>query len=529
MSLLSRRLAWNQHVKRVASQTVVADLSVRLLSTFTIDPLGPYMGDALCQTFVPEITVGGFDQIVQELFAFDGSAGDCIVVWPRFEDLWQGNWPLLEHDGDATLDRLHEIADVAADRAASNGQTLLFVLPALPQAQPLGVGDAGNCFGVAAVCHRTRESLRSKLTVAPGTLVADAEDVVRQLGIAATFDNRRMSAASIPYTEEAFALMGDRLARLLILSRRGARKVAVVDADNTLWGGVVGEEGADGVDLSGQGPGASFLEFQSYLLALRRAGMIIAVASKNNEADTFEAFGRREMILRRDHLAAWRINWDPKSRNIEAMAEELNLGTASMVFIDDSPMERAEVVDSLPEVAVLAMPEDPAGWWESVARSGVLDRLPPTASDLGRAESYATETQRRVVRSQLSHEEFLRGLELEVSVITPSEADLARFAQLISKTNQFTLGGERHSEASLRTMLKDGAAARLFAAKDRFGDYGVIGAILLRPTSPADAAQDISISSPGLLLDSFVLSCRAMSAELKMPCWPKRPDLAPNG
>jgi FkbH-like protein len=508
MSLLSRRLAWSKHTKASAADPAKIDLRVHLLSTFTIDPLAPYLGHALLDHFLPVVTVGGFDQIVPALLAPDDdlSHADVLVVWPRFEDLWNGEWPLLDGDNSGAHERLSEIVDLAARHVAASGQTLVFVLPGLPQAAPLGVGDAGNVFGVGASGYRSRESLRGQIAETTGALLLDAEEMIRTLGIAA-FDNRRMAAATIPYTEDALAFAGDRIARLVSLSRRGARKIAVVDADNTLWGGVVGEEGADGVDLADQGPGVSYREFQKYLLALRRAGMLVAVSSKNNEADAFDAFKRREMELRQEHLAAWRIDWNAKSGNIEAMAEELNLGTASMVFIDDSPMERAEVSSALPEVAVLEMPEDPAGWWETIARSGLLDRLAPTSSDLGRAESYAVETQRRVVRSTVSPAEFLTGLELVVTVIDPGTNDIPRFAQLLAKTNQFTFGGERHPEATVASLLRSGSVGRLFAARDRFGDYGVIAALLLRPSE----GQSDGTSSRELTIDSFVLSCRAMA------------------
>lgn len=490
----------------MAQGSLVSDLSVHILSTFTVDPLVAYLGHALADLFVPALAVGGFDQIVQQFLepSEELSAANIVIVWPRFEDLWHGDWPLVEGDNTATNERLHEIAEVAVEHTLQHGQTLVFVLPALPQAQPLGVGDAGNRFGVSASATATRESLRSFLSTSPGALVFDTEEVVRTLGIATAFDNRRMAAATIPYTEEAFSLAGERMARLIGIALRGAKKVAVVDADNTLWGGVVGEEGADGIDLADQGPGVSYREFQHYLLALRRAGLLVALASKNNQADAFDAFNRREMVLQQQHLAAWRVDWNAKSGNIAAMADELNLGASSMVFVDDSPMERSEVSSALPDVVTLEMPEDPAGWWATIALAGAFDRLAPTASDLGRAESYSIETKRRVVRSAVSAEEFLAGLELIVSVIDPGPGDIPRFAQLLSKTNQFTLGGERHSESALVSMLDSGAIGRLFAAADRFGDYGVIGAILLRE-DPSE------VSDGDLTLDSFVLSCRAMA------------------
>jgi FkbH-like protein len=499
VSLLARRLAW-QKLDRVADRTI--DLRAYLLSTFTVNPLGPYLGSALAGSgFQPSIDIGPFDQIQQSLLFGDvGSHSDLVVVWARLEELWSGQWPLLDGDADAGAGALVEIGELCVRCAADQGVTVVVVLPAVPEYVPLGVGDAGNPFGVLASAHKAREDLRRTVSGSPGVLVFDAEAVVREIGSRNAADHRRMAAATIPYTEETFALVADRLARLVNLDRRGAKKVAVVDADNTLWGGVVGEEGAAGVDLSEQGPGMSYRSFQRYLLDLRRAGTILAVASKNNEADALEVFERREMALKVGDLAAWRINWDPKSANLIAMAEDLNLGTSSMVFIDDSAMERAEVEANVDGVTTLEMPEDPAGWLDSIVGSGALDRLPPTGSDLGRAESYAQETRRVQARKSTDIGEFLRSLDLKVAIFEPATTDLGRLAQLVAKTNQFTLGGYRHTEAEVAALAgRSDVALRLVHAKDNFGDYGIIGALIIT-----------GVGSKTASLDTFVLSCRAM-------------------
>ncbi len=454
--------------------------------------------------FSPEISVGPFDQLSQQLLqGSDLQAGDIVVVWPRLEDAWGlGSLPLIEGDGDVALQAMVELGHLCTDQAATLGTTIVLVLPAVPDLRPLGVGDAGNVFGIGATAARIRESMRSTVAGAPGVLVFDAEEVVRTLGSRSARDDRRFAAASIPYTEEAFGFAAERLARLVRIQKKGSAKVAVVDADNTLWGGVVGELGASGVDLAEQGPGVSYRQFQRFLVELGRAGMLTALASKNNEADVFEVFDRAEMVLRKDDLAAWRVDWNPKSSNIEAMAEELSLGTASMVFVDDSAMEVAEVSANVPGIAVLQMPEDPAQWVSSVAESGFFDRLPPTSSDLGRTAAYATESVRKQARGKTDLTSFLASLELRVEISAPAASDLPRLAQLVAKSNQFTLGGPRHSEAVVAKMSTDDSVAlRLVSAVDRFGDYGIIGALAITGLSP---------DSTTATLDTFVLSCRAM-------------------
>ena len=499
MSLLARRLAW-QKIERTDR---VINMRAYLLATFTANPLIPYLGSALVAGgFEPSVDVGPFDQIQQTLlFGSVHNEADVVVVWARLEELWGGGaWPLVDGDAAAGIAALVDVGELCSRTAAERGVTVVVVLPGVPDYVPLGVGDAGNEFGVSAMAAEGRERLRATLTNRPGVLVFDAEAVIREVGSANVLDHRRMAAATIPYTEDLFARVADGIARVLMLDRKGAKKVAVVDADNTLWGGVVGEDGGAGVDLAEQGPGMSYRAFQRYLLDLRRAGTILAVASKNNEPDALEVFQRREMLLAVDDLAAWRINWEPKSSNIADMADELNLGTSSMVFIDDSAMERAEVLANLAGIVTLEMPEDPAGWFDAIARSGVLDRLPPTNSDLSRAQSYAQETQRVQARQVTDLGAFLESLQLRVGLIEPSAKDLFRLAQLVAKTNQFTLGGYRHTEAEIVAMANlDDVVLRLVHAKDNFGDYGIVGALIV-----------CGSNSPQPSLDTFVLSCRAM-------------------
>lgn len=479
------------------------ELKVGLLASFTVDPIVAYLGTALdAQGISAAVEVGPFDQIVQgllDLSSLPGGRPDVAVVWPRLEDLWARDCiPVAADDSTRSHEQLLNIGAQVVAQAAT-GVTIILVLPSTPWLRPLGVGDAGNVHGVAASAARTREALRALVAEAPGVMVADADDMLSELGRRAAIDPRRMAAASVPYTEEAFAFLADRIATLLRLERRGATKVAVLDADNTLWGGVVGEDGAAALDLADQGPGSSFREFQTYLAELRRAGLLLTVASKNNEEDAWAGFSRPEMVLRRDDLAAWRVSWKPKSESIADMADELNLGLGAMVFIDDSGAEIAEVAAALKEVRSLQMPTDPAGWFEAIAMSGLLDRLPPTNSDFGRAGSYHLEAQRRTLRESTSVGDYLRSLDLMVAIHAPDGPGLARLAQLVAKTNQFTLGGHRHSAAEIAQLADDPSVALgLVDVSDAFGDYGTVGAFIVRQRD-GEAA-----------LDTFVLSCRAM-------------------
>ncbi|HEX6288922.1 MAG TPA: HAD-IIIC family phosphatase [Herpetosiphonaceae bacterium] len=501
MSLLSIRLRWKQILRSERPE----QLRVAVLASFTAAPIVPYCGVALEDLGLPaDIWIGPFNQIAQECLSDASETAaynpDLLLCWPRLEELWSGQPLPLVADNRRYVDDALALAETCLDAARRWQCTLIFVLPALPEVRPLGLGDAHLTTGIAATATLVREQLRRRLSGQRHVLLLDLEEIVRALGSSASYDERMFAIAKIPFTEACFQAVGERLARLIRISRRAARKVVVVDADHTLWGGVVGEDGMDGVDLRDGGAGEAFRSFQAFLLELRRAGVLLALCSKNHEDDVRAVFERREMRLKQAHFAAWRIGWQPKSEVLRQIADELGLGLDSLVLIDDNPAEIAEVSAALPEVACICMPADPAEWPRVMAAAGCLDRLPPTAEDLQRADFYAQERQRESVRSQsISREEYLAQLDVQVQIFAPTAGDLPRLSQLVTKTNQFNLNCRRRSQPELAALCADQRyVVRLIQAQDRYGDYGIVGAYI------------VDLEAQSAELDTFLLSCRAL-------------------
>lgn len=502
MSLLQTRLRWHATVRSGRP----AQLRVAVLSTFTADPIIPYLGTALEDAGLPsDVWIGPYNQVVQQCVLDESETArynpDVLLILPRLEELWSRRpMPLADTARSTYGHELSAMADACVAAAERWSASLVFALPPVPEASSLGVGDACTSSGVHATASAVREEVRRSLAGRPGVLIADLEDVVRHIGSGRVYNWSMLAVGRIPFSEDAFALMGERLARLVALSRRSARKAVAIDADNTLWGGVVGEEGPDGIDLGDNGPGEAYRAFQSYMLELRRVGVLLTLSSKNNEADVWDAFGRREMVLKREHLSAWRINWRPKSENLQELAAELNLGLDSFVLIDDSPVEIAEVQTMLPQVEGILMPEDPAGWLPAIQNSGLLDRLPPTVDDLQRAERYQQERARQdVAQSAASRGDYLARLEVQVDIYPPEQSDLSRLTQMVNKTNQFNLNCRRRDSSQLSTLLADPTyLVRVVQAEDRFGEYGLVGAYIVK------------VCADHALLDTFLLSCRAM-------------------
>lgn len=298
----------------------------------------------------------------------------------------------------------------------------------------------------------------------------------------------------IPYTEEFFAALANQLVRLRDLRTRRPVKVYVVDADDTLWGGVVGEDGVQGIRLE-----AAHLQLQQQLVAARAAGALICLATKNNEEDVHAVFLQRDMPLHWEHLTRVCATWGPKSESILALAEDLSLGLDSFVFIDDSPLECEQVLSACPGVLAIQLPpEQHRGAF--LDHLWLLDARAATREDAERARMYAQELQRASAKkTTASYAEFLASLEICIDMRAAKQGDLPRTAQLSQRTNQFNTTGMRYSEAELASLLQDpDTEVRCISVTDKYGDYGMTGSVFIR-------------RSPDVwTVFGFMLSCRVL-------------------
>jgi FkbH-like protein len=287
------------------------------------------------------------------------------------------------------------------------------------------------------------------------------------------------------------------------------RKVLVTDLDNTLWHGVIGEDGLAGIGIGpGTPAGEAHLRLQRYLLDLKRRGILLAVASKNNPDDARLPFQEHpQMALRLEDFAAFRANWDDKVSNLRALAQDLSLGTDSFVFLDDNPLEREWVRSQMPEVAVVELDAAPFNYVRQLDRGRYFETLTLSAEDLARAEQYRVEAQRESLRSSAaSLDEFLIGLRLEASVAPVSAANLGRVTQLVNKTNQFNLTTRRYSEAQVREIADDPRGwAGAFEMSDCLGSYGLIGVLFCKPGEDEQSWE----------IDTWLMSCRTLGRQME--------------
>jgi FkbH-like protein len=276
----------------------------------------------------------------------------------------------------------------------------------------------------------------------------------------------------------------------------------VVDLDNTLWGGVIGDDGVEGIQLGAHGDGEAFYRLQHFLKGLLRRGILLAVCSKNEMHNALLPFEKHpETVLKREDFAAFEANWNDKAENIRQIRQTLNIGFDSMVFLDDNPFERNLVRDLLPDVVVPELPEDPADYVREISRLNLFETISWSAEDSTRAELYRQEAQRRESQASFaSVGEFLKSLEMRITVARFDSFHLPRIAQLMQRSNQFNLTTRRLSEAECETLMNDPAAIPLYAGlADRLGDHGLISIVILEPRAGELAITD------------WLMSCRVLT------------------
>ena len=418
-------------------------------------------------------------------------------------------------------DRLRECWRLArAMQCTVIQQTPLPVHPAL-----LGSNEHRLPGSRAAFIARLNRELPAMADDAGVELLALDERAARD-GIAAWHDPGLWHRAKQEVSPAAAPVYGDLVARILAARLGRSAKCLVMDLDHTLWGGVVGDDGVEGIVL-GQGSalGEAFAAFQGFALELSRRGIILAVCSKNDERNALEPFERHpEMVLRRGDIACFVANWSDKAGNLRAIAAELSIGLDSLVFVDDNPFERSLVRQELPMVSVPEVGDDPAGYAQILADAGYFEALAVTQEDRERGGQYQGNRMREALRGSATDlPAYLRGLEMRLVWRRFDNIGLQRTVQLINKTNQFNLTTRRYGEDDVLAVMRDGRAFGLqLRLLDRFGDNGVISIVIGRLADDPPAAGLLPGGLPpgdllpgDLLIDTWLMSCRVLGREVE--------------
>lgn len=490
-------------------------LRIALLSNYTSAPLVPLLKtQALPSGFIVATYVPGFDQWMPELLdagsalrAFDPQVLSIDLLSESLAPALTQSFLALDEAG--VQHAIDEIAAVIADaisalRSWSKARALIH-LPARPSSPSLGILDA-SVRGQRSAFDRLEARLR-ELCVGRDAYCIDTNRLVADVGAGAWHDHRMWALGKIPYSTAAWRRIADEYIRFIRALTGRLRKVLVLDIDDTLWGGVLGERGEHGVALGETYPGSGFAGFQRAVAELKRRGVVLALNSANDADHVLDVLRRHPaMVLRVDDFAAHRINWQDKAANMVELADELGLGLDSFVFIDNSDAECARMRQALPEVLTFQLPSEPASYGPWLRALGVFDTLGFTDEDRTRAEMYRGEVQRSKHREAIgSLEDYLVSLKMTLTVERVTLQTVARAADLSQRTNQFNLTTRRRTASELAGWLNgDDHDAFVFALADRFGAQGIIGFAAVRYESGQTAE-----------ITDFMISCRALKRNVE--------------
>jgi FkbH-like protein len=466
------------------------ELRIAITSTFTAEPVESTLRFLLGGVgFEVSLDFADYNQVFQQLLdpasLLGRNTGGVNLVLVRFED-W-ARYRTGDPGAEAIRDGVKDLtAALRGFARRSSTPTVVGIGPPSPASS----ADPSRRALLAELEEQLREDVGDLGSVQVLGTEAFGSDPVE-----AIYDARRDQIGHMPYTPLFYTAIGIVLARRIHAVKAPACKVIALDCDHTLWTGVVGEDGPAGISIP---PGKRSL--QEFVVRQQGAGMLVCLVSKNVERDVFEVFETRpEMVLKAGHLVSHRVNWQPKSRNLAELAEELNLGLDSFVFIDDNPVECAEVRATHPGVLTLELPdrdEEIAPFIESV---WAFDRLQVTEEDQKRTELYRQNVERRRFEEGAgSIDAFLAGLELQIDIAPPAPDELSRVAQLTQRTNQFNFTTVRRTEAEIRQLAASGLECLRVRVADRFGDYGLVGVLIF-----GDAGETLAI-------DTMLLSCRVL-------------------
>lgn len=469
--------------------------SIALLSNINMAPLQ----NTLQQEGFAQVYVAGYNQWQTELLnpmsGLYATNADYVVMY-----IDAGEWQKGNADAGEII---HSIRHYLANRP--HGSILLCDMVCNPL-------HAGTYTAPASGFERSaNDSLyrlageEARVSIIPFTRLIQGHGYTR------LFDPKYWYLGRMKLSAEGYRLLAREIRWIIQALEGKTRKVLVLDLDNTLWGGVLGEDGWQHLQLSDEGTGLIFKELQQLIVQLSRQGVLLSICSKNNEADVREALERNEhMQLHWDDFVAPRVNWLPKDENLRSIALELNLGLDAFVLIDDSPVERALVQQSLPSVAVPAFPTDLTRlqqWMLEEVIYPYFARTSFTSEDRDKTAQYQRRAARESERNSFSYDDFIANLKIEIEVEAASAPTLARIAQLTQKTNQFNMTLRRYTEAEIEQMYNS-TDWKLYTCRyrDKFGDEGIVGTFL------------IEINGDEARIDNFLLSCRALGrrAEFRM-------------
>lgn len=485
-------------------------IRLAILGGYSLYPLHELI-EHLCEVelFPVELWQGDYDNYISEIMD-DGSelyafAPDVVLLLPAerrctYTGKLTDPRELPEAEAQHMVDSLLELARKVNGKTHAEVLMTNFRLPALHDLGAFRSRTLGSDWS-----FRKWVNLELGLAAPAYLHVCDWEFLTNRIGGIAARDERSWFESKQPCSPVLLVELAREAAQLIFSLKRAPKKVLILDLDNTLWGGVVADDGLEGIELGDTSPrGEAFKSFQKYIASLKQRGVLLAVCSKNDLAKAAEPFEKHpDMVLKMDDIVCFKANWDPKSENIRAMAPELNLGLDSFVFVDDNPAEIEIVRQFVPEVTTILLGPDPSDYVAQLADCRLFEPRSITNEDADRTSQYRSDAQRKALEASVTDmASYLESLQMEATISEFAPVDVPRLSQLINKSNQFNLTTLRRSEAEVIAVMNDpeyaGYSMRL---KDRFGDHGLISIVIGKK------------SGDTMHIDTWLMSCRVLKRQ----------------
>lgn len=487
-------------------------IRVSILRNVMIESIEPYLRYyGYLAGFNIQVSFGDYDTVVQD--ALGGNAAllneqtDVVLIFLYLGalsvDLTKKITSLSFDDIRNEISRIRDLVNNVINGVRSQTDATIiwhrFELPIYPAN---GIADQGLLLGENTAVEQLNEEIRHILAAIPNSYCSDTNRCVLEIGKSKFYDARYWHIGRAPYSRHGIECISKQDTQFMRALFGKNKKCLLLDCDNTLWGGVIGEDGLSNIKLGKSYPGSCYYEFQQGIVSLYNRGIIIGLCSKNNEDDVLEVIKNHpDMLVREEHIAAYRINWQDKASNIRDIAAELNIGLDSIVFIDDSEFEINLIRSELPEVETILLHKgSPSGYWETLSSCGLFDTLTISNEDKKRGQMYKADVARKKLYTKATDMlSYFRTLEMKIKISLADSFSIPRVAQLTQKTNQFNLTTRRYDDADI-TRLATGKDSDVLCLHltDKFSELGIVGVSILRYESEA------------AYVDSFLMSCRVL-------------------
>ena len=488
-------------------------IKVAILSSFTINGLEEALrvkcaeSDITCATYL--CGYGQYNQDILDqsstLYEFSPDITFMIIdTRSVLSALFYTPYTIPANDRRTYIDkRVADFVNLVKTFKNRTGSKLVLTNCSIPTYSPYGICEVRTEYGLKEMVYDFNARLSDAFRSDPQVFLFDFNSFVAKYGEINVLDYRQFLVGDIKVSLSYIPHLAEELMGYVKANLGVNRKCIVLDLDNTLWGGIIGEDGFDRIDLSLKPPGMAFMEFQRVLLALYQRGVILAINSRNNEDEALRAIRDHPfMVLREEHFATMKINWSDKISNMKEIAQELNIGLDSIVYFDDDPINRELMSKAIPQIKTIDLPDDPSLYASTLMQINDFNTLVMTNEDRKRGEMYREEHKRtELKRSSSNLEDFLKQLEIRVTMKKANNFTIPRIAQLTLKTNQFNLTTRRYQEEDVETLAQDHTKLIGCAqTQDKFGDNGITGVYIV----------DKNHMDKEWFIDTFLLSCRVM-------------------